>query len=279
MILSLFDQGRVCVGAQLLSCVWCFLFPWPVTQQAPLSMGFSRQEYWSGLPFPSPADLPIPGIKSPSLKSLALAGRFFTTEPPWSRADWPNIEDNRERAQWAREEMADDSGKGVLFGQPAQGPSCPDPSSPSVGLCHLSPVWEEIPAQPLMIWGTSALYDPLPEAPALQKKPGRKGARLIQRERHSWWDFRQPRSHIWQRPSCVPGTTMGSLSYMTPCNSVATLWGWYHQFHFTDEATEDREGKRCSPNHSSSLSMSRALSTLSVMGRKFGVKVGGYPLT
>ena len=53
--------------------------PWTVAHQASLSMGFSRQEYWSGLPFPSPEDLPDPGIK---LTSPALAGRFFTTEPP-----------------------------------------------------------------------------------------------------------------------------------------------------------------------------------------------------
>ena len=53
--------------------------PWTVTHQAPLSMGFSRQEYWSGLPFPSPGDLPNPRIK---LKSPLLPGRFFTTEPP-----------------------------------------------------------------------------------------------------------------------------------------------------------------------------------------------------
>ena len=47
--------------------------------QAPLSMRFPRQEHWSGLPFPSPGDLPDPGIE---LGSPALAGRFFTTEPP-----------------------------------------------------------------------------------------------------------------------------------------------------------------------------------------------------
>jgi len=52
--------------------------PWTVAQQAPLSAGFPRQEYWSGLPFPSPADLPDLGIK-PS--SPAMAGGFFTTEP------------------------------------------------------------------------------------------------------------------------------------------------------------------------------------------------------
>ena len=45
-------------------------------------MGFSRQEYWSGLPFPLPGDLPNPGIEPTSLASPALAGRFFTTEPP-----------------------------------------------------------------------------------------------------------------------------------------------------------------------------------------------------
>ena len=55
---------------------------WTVALQAPLSMGFSRQEYWSGLPFPSPGDLPDPGIKPASLKSPAWAGRFFTTAPP-----------------------------------------------------------------------------------------------------------------------------------------------------------------------------------------------------
>ena len=53
---------------------------WTVVHKASLSMGFSRQEYWSGLPFLSPGDLlPNPGIKS---ASPALAGRFFTTESP-----------------------------------------------------------------------------------------------------------------------------------------------------------------------------------------------------
>ena len=52
--------------------------PWTVTHQAPLFMGFSRQEYWSVLPFPSPGDIPDPGIKA---MSPALAGGFFTPEP------------------------------------------------------------------------------------------------------------------------------------------------------------------------------------------------------
>ena len=55
-----------------------FVTPWTVAHQAPLSMGFLREEYWSGLPFPSPEDLPYPGIE---LASPALSGGFFTIEP------------------------------------------------------------------------------------------------------------------------------------------------------------------------------------------------------
>ena len=58
--------------------VGLFVTPWVVACQAPLSMESSRQEYSSGLPFPSPGDFPNPGIKP---VSLALAGRFFATEP------------------------------------------------------------------------------------------------------------------------------------------------------------------------------------------------------
>jgi len=53
--------------------------PWTVAHQASLSIGFPRQEYWSGLPFPPPEDLPDPGIEP---VSPALTSRFFTTEPP-----------------------------------------------------------------------------------------------------------------------------------------------------------------------------------------------------
>ena len=56
---------------------------WTTTHQAPLSMGLSRQKYWSTLPFPSPGDLPNPGITPASLKSPALAGGFFTTSATW----------------------------------------------------------------------------------------------------------------------------------------------------------------------------------------------------
>ena len=53
-----------------------------VAHQAPLSMGFPKQEYWSGLPFPSSGDLSDPGIEPTSLMAPALAGRLLTTEPP-----------------------------------------------------------------------------------------------------------------------------------------------------------------------------------------------------
>ena len=71
----------VCVHAQPLRHVQLFVTPWTVTCQAPLSLEFPRQEYWSGLPFPSPRDLPNPGIEPTSWVSPALAGGFFTTEP------------------------------------------------------------------------------------------------------------------------------------------------------------------------------------------------------
>ena len=56
---------------------------WTVARQAPLSVGFSRQEYWRGLPCPPPGDLPNPGIKPESLTSPALAVGFFTTRAIW----------------------------------------------------------------------------------------------------------------------------------------------------------------------------------------------------
>ena len=55
---------------------------WTIAHQAPLSMGLSKQEYWSGFPFPVPGDLSSPGTEPMSPVSSALAGRFFTAEPP-----------------------------------------------------------------------------------------------------------------------------------------------------------------------------------------------------
>ena len=65
------------------SCVLLFETPWTVPHLAPLSMGFSGQEYWSGLPCPPPGDLPDPGIELMPLRSPALAGGIFTTSATW----------------------------------------------------------------------------------------------------------------------------------------------------------------------------------------------------
>ena len=65
----------MCSVAQL----WLFVTSWTIARQAPLSMEFSRQEYWSRLSFPTPGDLPYPGTEPESLASPALAGEFFTT--------------------------------------------------------------------------------------------------------------------------------------------------------------------------------------------------------
>ena len=74
------------------SCVWLFVIPWTIAHQAPPSMELSRQEYWSGLPFPTPGDLPDPGIEPKSPVASALAGGFFPPEPPGKPIDgqcWP----------------------------------------------------------------------------------------------------------------------------------------------------------------------------------------------
>ena len=72
----------MCLHAQLFSHVQLFVIPWTVAYQASLPMGFSRQEYWIGLLFPPPGDLPDVEIKPASPIFPALKGRFFTTDPP-----------------------------------------------------------------------------------------------------------------------------------------------------------------------------------------------------
>ena len=74
-----FDMHLCCMCAQSGLTVT----PWTIACQAPLSMEFSRQEHWSGLPFPSPGDLPDPGVEPTSLVSPALAGRFLITSSTW----------------------------------------------------------------------------------------------------------------------------------------------------------------------------------------------------
>ena len=67
-----------------LSCVWLFVTPWTIAFQVPLSMGFPRQGYWSGLSFPSPGDLPGSGSESASPVSPAMAGRLYNCATWWS---------------------------------------------------------------------------------------------------------------------------------------------------------------------------------------------------
>ena len=70
------------------SPVQLFATPWTVAHQAPLSMGFSRQEYWSGLSCPPVEDLSDPGIEPASLMSPALSGKLFTTNATWEARVW-----------------------------------------------------------------------------------------------------------------------------------------------------------------------------------------------
>ena len=83
-----FSIMKVKVKVKSLSRVRLFVSPWTVAHQASWSMGSSRQEYWSGLPFPSPGDLPDPGIeqRSPTLQADAL-----TSEPPGKQRDYCKI--------------------------------------------------------------------------------------------------------------------------------------------------------------------------------------------
>ena len=76
------------IGAYVFSHIRFFVTPWAIAHQAPLSMGFPRQEYWNGLPFPPPGDLPDPGIEPTSLAFPVLAGRLLTTEPPGKPGDY-----------------------------------------------------------------------------------------------------------------------------------------------------------------------------------------------
>ena len=74
--------------ASHFSRVRLFGTPWTIARQAPLSIGFSRHEYWNELPCPSPGDLPNAGIEPVSLMSPALPGGFFTTSTTWEVIAW-----------------------------------------------------------------------------------------------------------------------------------------------------------------------------------------------
>ena len=90
LLLSRFSRVRLCE------------IPWTVACQAPLSMQFSRQEYWSGLPCPPAGDLPHSGIKPKSLKSPPLAVGFFTTSATWEAHKRPyNAEQSHIDPAWS----------------------------------------------------------------------------------------------------------------------------------------------------------------------------------
>ena len=80
-----------CAVLNCFSPVRLFVTLWTVACQVPLSMGFPRQKHWRGFPFPSPGDLPNPGMKPASLASPALAGGFFTTTPPGKPAGFSKM--------------------------------------------------------------------------------------------------------------------------------------------------------------------------------------------
>ena len=86
-------KARVCMCARSVVSS-SFVTPWTIARQAPVSMGCPRQEYRSGLPFPSPRDLPDPGFKPASPVALILAGRLFITEPQNSNNIFQNTVEN-----------------------------------------------------------------------------------------------------------------------------------------------------------------------------------------
>ena len=92
-------RSHVCACSVAQSCL-TLLTPWTVAPQALLSVGFCRQEHWSGLPFLFPGDLPNPGIKPESPASPALVGRFFITKPPGKPVKSHTAHQNSSRKLW-----------------------------------------------------------------------------------------------------------------------------------------------------------------------------------
>ena len=89
------NKNRTIMHPCMLSCFSCVRLCatlWLIARQAPLSVGFSRQEHWSGLSCPPPEGLPDPGIKPTSLRSPVLAGGFFTTSATWEAQNYHMIQ-------------------------------------------------------------------------------------------------------------------------------------------------------------------------------------------
>ena len=90
-LLCLFSSSSLLCVLSCFSHVWLFATPWTVAPQAPPSMEFSRQEYWSGLPCSPSGELPDPGIEPRLLCLPALAGKFFTTIATWEAPHSPHL--------------------------------------------------------------------------------------------------------------------------------------------------------------------------------------------
>ena len=118
----------------------CAATPWTAARQVPLSLGFSQQEYWSGLPFPSPGDLPDPEIESGLLVSPALAGGFFITIPPGKPnfSPWTAAHQAPLSLGFSRQEY--------WSGEPFSSPG----DLPNPGIKPGSPVWQadSLPSEP-----------------------------------------------------------------------------------------------------------------------------------
>ena len=100
--ISFSNAGKWKVKVKSLSCVWLLATPWTAAHQAPPSMGFSRQEYWSGLPFPSPGDLPHPGMEpgSPALQADSLPTKPLGKSLIWVLGIISSFTDHNNLLRW-----------------------------------------------------------------------------------------------------------------------------------------------------------------------------------
>ena len=130
------SQHATCMRAGSLQSCPTLCDPMDLARQAPLSMGFSRQEYWSGLPCHPPGDLPDPRIESGSLVSPALAGGFFTPSATWEAPEIPN---SGFQYQWFLLFPARDTspmGRSLLVGRGSSFPFSSVQSLSHVRLCN-----------------------------------------------------------------------------------------------------------------------------------------------
>ena len=157
-----------CCG-QTLNHVWLFAIQWTVACQAPLSMGFSQQEYWSGLPFPPPGDLLNPGCEPVSLTSPALAGRFFTTSTTWCL--WTLKTSSRsQRCAWAKVTTPGEQGEPREVVQACRGLRSLESISPGCWVPGTVPYLTPCPTpgRVCSLWLDGPLFPPVsPQGPSL----------------------------------------------------------------------------------------------------------------